>query len=145
SLGIAVDTSGSMEGEKIVAARSALQRFLSDLLGADDELFLYRFSDDAELLQGWTTDRRLLSQALGRMRPSGGTAMYDAVAEAIPLAAMGHHRKKALVIISDGNDTSSRTRVSELRQTIRESEVLVYAVGIDGEAEPPPILRQPFP
>ncbi len=143
SLGILVDTSGSMEGEKIVAARTALGRFLSDLLDPDDELFLYRFSDTAELLQGWTTDRRALSQALGRMRPSGGTAMYEAVAEAVPLAADGQHRKKALVIISDGNDTSSRTRADAVRQMIRESEVLVYAVGIDGEAEESPIFRQP--
>lgn len=142
SLGLVVDTSGSMEGDKIVAARSALQRFLSDLLGEEDELFLYRFSDSVERLQGWTTDRRLLLQALGRLRPSGGTAMYDAVAEAMPLAAEGGHRKKALVIISDGNDTSSRTRVNTLRQMIRESEVLVYAVGIDGEVETP-VFRQP--
>jgi Ca-activated chloride channel family protein len=141
SLGLVVDTSGSMEGDKIVAARGALERFLGDLLGDEDEFFLYRFSDTAERMQGWTSDRRLLAQALRRMRPAGGTAMYDAVAEALPLADEGHHRKKALVIISDGNDTSSRTRVGDLRQSIRESEVLVYAVGIDGREEP--VLRQP--
>jgi len=144
SLGLVVDTSGSMEGEKIVAARDALERFLSDLLGEEDELFLYRFSDSAELLQGWTSDRRVLAQALRRMRPAGGTAMYDAVAKALPLAVEGRHRKKALVIISDGNDTSSRTRVDALRQAIRESEVLVYAVGIDGEADTPATRQPPF-
>ena len=61
--------------------------------------------------------------------------MYDAVAEAVPLAERGGHRKKALVVISDGNDTNSQTHISEVRQLIRESEVLVYAVGIDGRAE----------
>ncbi len=70
--------------------------------------------------------------------------MYDAVSEAVPIASQGRHRKKALVIISDGNDTSSQTRVSALRQSIHESELLVYAIGIDGDADPP-ILRQPFP
>jgi Ca-activated chloride channel family protein len=150
SLGIVVDTSGSMEGDKISAARRALRRFLSDLLHPQDQLFLYRFSDFAELIQDWTTDRLLLSQALRRIVPVGGTAMYDAVAKALPLAAGGLHRKKALVIISDGNDTSSRTRVSDVRQAIRESEVLVYAIGIDGETEPPPRRRrypgpQPLP
>src|SRR5690348_5408199 len=54
SLGIALDTSGSMAGEKIDAARGALDRFLSDLLDDRDEVFVYRFSDRPVLLQGWT-------------------------------------------------------------------------------------------
>ena len=89
SLGIVLDTSGSMAGEKIEAARSALDRFLFDLLDREDEIFLYRFSNDPMLLQGWTTDRQLLTRALGRMIANGGTAMYDAVAEALPLAQRG--------------------------------------------------------
>jgi VWFA-related protein len=74
-----------------------------------------------------------VSDALNRIQPRGGTAMYDAVAEAIPLAQAGKHRKKALVIISDGNDTSSRTAILELKQQIRETEVLVYGIGIDAQ------------
>ena len=140
SLGIVLDTSGSMAGEKIAAARSALDRFLYDLLDPEDEIFLYRFSNDADLLQGWTSDRRAISRALGRISPTGGTAMYDAVVEAIPLAARGQHQKKAVVVISDGNDTSSRSGVHEVRQLVRETEVLVYAIGIDGESQ---TMRQP--
>ncbi len=62
--------------------------------------------------------------------------MYDAVAEAVPMAQSGRNRKKAVVIISDGNDTSSRVGVGEVRQLVRETEVLVYAVGIDGKGTP---------
>ena len=62
--------------------------------------------------------------------------MYDAAAEAVPMAQSGRNRKKAVVIISDGNDTSSRVGVSEVKRVVRETEVLVYAVGIDGNAEP---------
>jgi len=131
SLGIALDTSGSMLGEKIAAAQAALNRFLFDLLGPQDEVFLYRFDGRPNLIEGWTADRRAAARALGTIKPSGGTAMYDTIAEAIPLAQSGTRRKKALVVISDGNDTSSHTRVPELQQLIRESEVLVYAIGID--------------
>ena len=131
SLGIALDTSGSMLGEKIVAAQAALNRFLFDLLGAQDEVFLYRFDGRPELVQSWTKDRRAVSQALGSVKPMGGTALYDTVAQAIPLAQGGTNKKKALVLISDGNDTRSHMRVPELQQIIRESEVLVYAIGID--------------
>jgi VWFA-related protein len=133
SVGIILDTSGSMDGEKMAAAKMALNRFLLDLLGPEDEVFLYRFDSTPELVHEWTTDRRRVSEALNRIQPRGGTAMYDAVAEAIPLMQAGKHRKKALVIISDGNDTSSRTAIMELKAQIRETEVLVYAIGIDAQ------------
>jgi Ca-activated chloride channel family protein len=151
SLGIALDTSGSMAGEKIQAAQGALNRFLYDLLDKQDELFLYRFSNFPTLLEGWTTDRAGLTRALGRITPNGGTAMYDTVTEAIPLAQKGQHRKKALLVISDGNDTASRATITETKQAIRESDVLVYAIGIDGESEsavrrtPPPRSPMPIP
>jgi VWFA-related protein len=149
SLGVVLDTSGSMAGEKIEQAQAALNRFLYDLLDQEDEIFIYRFSNFPVLMQEWTSDRRLLSRAIDRLTPNGGTAMYDAVAEAVPLAEQGRHRKKSLVVISDGNDTSSRTSIRDLKQEIRESEVLVYAIGIDGDAEPtyqrPPQRRQPQP
>ena len=159
SLGIAVDSSSSMDGEKMSAAREALSRFLFDLLDPEDEVFLYRFSNVPELVEGWTTNRQRLQSRLGRLSANGGTAMYDAVAEAVPLARTGRHRKKALLIISDGNDTKSESTVAEVKRQIRESEVMVYAIGIDGQsptgsggqggarppARQPPAFPFPFP
>ncbi len=147
SLGIALDTSGSMAGEKIEAARAALDRFLYTLLGRGDEVFLYRFSDRPFLLQGWTTDHDLIGRALGQVTPHGGTAMYDTVLEAVPLARKGGHQKKALLLISDGNDTSSAAAIGEVKERIRQSEVLVYAIGIDGDDVPMPRapVRRPQP
>ena len=152
SLGIVLDASGSMEGEKWSSAMSALDRFLFDLLDPTDEVFLYTFNANPDLIQDWTTDRQRVSRALGRIRPAGGTALLDAVAEAVPLAQTGRNRKKAVVIISDGNDTSSRINLAELRQLIRETEVMVYAIGIDGRSnttfgtgQMPPRLPLPLP
>jgi len=158
SLGIALDTSGSMVGEKMAAARDALNSFLAQLNDPNDEVFLYRFDSNPVLVEGWTRDKRRLSYELERMQPRGGTALYDAVAEAIPLAQAGRNQKKALVIISDGNDTSSRTDMVSLKHMIRETEVLVYAIGIDGQSSTfnpfpasmgqrprPPRLPTPFP
>ena len=131
SLGIVLDTSGSMDGDKIRAAREALDRFLRQLLDVDDEVFLYRFDNVPELVQGWTRDKRIVSDAVAQIRPRGGTALYDAVAEAVQMAQQGRNRKKAIIIISDGNDTSSHTDVFAVKQLIRETEVLVYAIGVD--------------
>jgi Ca-activated chloride channel family protein len=148
SLGIVLDTSASMAGDKWAAALAALDRFIFELLDQEDEIFIYRFSGDPELAQDWTTDRHALRRSLNRMVPAGGTAMYDAVAEALPLAQAGKHRKKALLIVSDGNDTSSRTPIMDVKQLVRESETLVYAIGIDGQGEPtfsPPGQQPPTP
>lgn len=132
SLGIVLDTSDSMTGEKMDAARAALDRFLFDLLGDEDEMFLYSFSYTPRLVHEWTSDRHRLRRALGDIRPRGGTALYDAVADAVAMAEEGRHRKKAVVIISDGLDTNSELDGTELRRRIRQSEVIVYAIGIDG-------------
>jgi len=152
SLGIVLDTSGSMAGEKIESARSAIFNFLQALPDPLDEFFMYRFSADPDLVHDWTDNRAAISSSLGRVRPAGGTAMYDAVAEAVPMAQGGQNRKKAVVIISDGNDTNSRLDVRDVQQLVRETEVLVYAIGIDGMAETtifnrptPPVARPPSP
>src|SRR4051812_25403226 len=152
SLGIALDTSGSMAGDKIHEAQSALDRFMFDLLDRQDELFVCLFSNYPRLLQGWTTDRTMLSRALGRIVPNGGTPLDDAGAEALPLTGEGQNTKKALLIISDGNDPASRANIRDVKQQIRESETLVYAIGIDGTGDtvrraplPPPRMPIPFP
>jgi Ca-activated chloride channel family protein len=149
SLGIALDTSGSMTSDKMSAARAAIDRFVYDLLESADELFFLQFANRPHVIQEWTTDRRAISRAVARVLPAGGTALYDAIAESIPVASIGQHAKKALLVISDGNDTNSRLGVKELRGLIRESEVLVYALGVDGTApvarSTPTIQLPPFP
>jgi VWFA-related protein len=152
SLGIVLDTSGSMVGEKMTSALQAVDRFLTKLLSPDDEIFLYKFSNFPELVQDWTTDRQRLSRSIRRINAGGGTAMLDAIAESVPLAQTGQHRKRAIVLISDGNDTDSQSSLNEVKQLIRESEVMVYAIGIDGNAETtlgipsrPPTTLPPFP
>ena len=149
SLGLVLDTSGSMVGEKITNALMAVDRFLTTLLSPEDEIFLYKFNNVPDLVVDWTTDRQRLSRSIRRISANGGTAMYDAVAESVPLAQTGQHRKRAIVLISDGNDTDSQVSLGEVKQLIRESEVMVYAIGIDGQVTDgfgfPPSTRAPLP
>ncbi|HEY7291630.1 MAG TPA: VWA domain-containing protein [Vicinamibacterales bacterium] len=147
SLGILLDTSQSMRGEKFDAARGALDRFLSDLAAPDDEFFLMQFNSTPSLAQTWTADRERINRALVGMMPNGSTAMYDAIADSVPLTRQARNRKKALVVLSDGKDVSSATPLSEVHRLIRESEALIYAVGIDcatsnGSHRPPALFQQ---
>ncbi len=135
SLGIVLDTSGSMAGEKMTNAKDAVRRFLDELLGPQDEVFLMRFNSSVNVLSGWTENRAAVSRMAGSIRPDGGTALYDAMSDAVPLGEQGTRRKKALVLISDGNDQNSSTDVNTVQRQIRESELLVYAVGIDSQKE----------
>ena len=107
-------------------------------------MFLYRFDNQPELIESWTTDRERIATGLARIRPRGATSLYDAVAAAVPLAQTGRHRKKAIVLLSDGNDTNSRATIREIKSMIRSSEVLAYAIGIDTQAvTSPPWGGQP--
>ena len=143
SLGILLDTSGSMSPEKMTAARDAIDRFINTLLDREDELFFVEFADEVTLAQNWTRDRELISRAVRDTRAVGNTSLFDAIATAVPKADTGQHRKKALLVISDGNDSHSKTTIDELQRIIRESEVLVYALGIDAAEREEPARRQP--
>jgi Ca-activated chloride channel homolog len=149
SLGMAVDTSASMVGEKIQLAKRALDTLLYDLFGSEDEFFLDGFSDHPVLLQGWTGDRNTILRSLDRIVLGGRTALYDVVAEAIPRAQQGRNIKKALVLVSDGNDNRSSVSVEDVKELIRENDALVYAIGIDCGKQraptPPPRRHQIFP
>lgn len=134
SLGMLLDVSGSMTEDKMAPARAAMSRFAYDLLRPDDELFLAEFSGKGRLLQTWTQDRGTFERALDRTNKGNlrsGTALFDTVSAALPLAANGQWPKKALLVLSDGKDTSSRIPVKVVQESIRRSEVIVYALAVD--------------
>src|SRR5688572_31025992 len=79
SLGIVFDSSGSMAGEKMTNAQDAVRRFLDDLLGPQDEVFLIRFDSRVSVLSDWTDNRGAVSRMVRSIRPNGGTALYDAM------------------------------------------------------------------
>jgi len=135
SLGIVLDVSASMTPEKLSAARIAIKRFAFDLLSPNDELFLAQFAHRTTMLQTWTTDRDTLSRALDRAETQSRTYLFDAVRTTLPVAATGENTKKALLVLSDGNDTGSRTTIKRLQEIIRVSEVLVYALGVEADGD----------
>lgn len=131
SLGILFDVSGSMGGDKIQKARTALSRFIN-LSHPNDEYFLIAFNSRAQLLLDRTRDGDAVLQKLTLVNPKQNTALYDAVYLGIERVTRGTHQKKAILIISDGQDNSSRYNFGEVRRLMKESDVVTYAVGILG-------------
>ncbi|MFN6964073.1 MAG: VWA domain-containing protein [Pyrinomonadaceae bacterium] len=129
SLGILFDVSGSMSGEKIGKARKALERFVATS-HPSDEYFLIAFNSRAQLLLDRTRDGDAVLRKLTLVEPKRNTALYDAMYLGVDRVTRGSHQKKALLIISDGQDNSSRYNFNEVRKMMRESDVVTYAVGI---------------
>lgn len=128
SVALVVDTSGSMV-DKIDDVRDAVLHFI-DTLQPDDEVFLLRFSTDVQVLTEPGDNRDRTRRAIDRLRPNGGTALFDAVVEGLDELRHGRHQKKALLLITDGNDNSSRIRQRDAVEAARRAEVLVYGLGI---------------
>jgi Ca-activated chloride channel family protein len=129
SLGVVFDVSGSMSGDKINKAREALQRFV-DTSHARDEYFLIGFNQRAQLLMDRTRDSEALLKKLTFVQTRGQTALYDATYLGVERVTRGAHQKRAILLISDGQDNSSRYTFNELRRLLKETDVIIYAVGI---------------
>ena len=129
SVGVLFDVSGSMSGEKIQKARSALKRFIASS-HPSDEYFLIAFNSRAQLLLDRSRDGDALLEKLTLVQPRQNTALYDAVYLGIERVTRGSHQKRALLIISDGQDNASRYNFGEVRRLMKESDVVTYAVGI---------------
>ena len=131
SVGIVFDVSGSMSGKKIERAKEALSTFIQTS-HPDDEYFLIGFNSHPQLLLDRSRDGDAVIKKLSFVEPGGSTALYDASYLALERVMRGAYPKHAILIISDGEDNDSRYKFSELRRALRESDVIVYAIGING-------------
>jgi len=134
SLGVVLDASESMVGERMADARLALERFMVDLLDARDEAFLMVFSHKPRLVAPWVSPPSSLKGKLDDIVPSGGTAIYDSVLEALGRFQGRKHQRAAIVVVSDGADTASDRDVKDVRAQLRRSDAFVYAIAIDAPA-----------
>jgi Ca-activated chloride channel family protein len=131
NLALVLDVSDSMRGPRMDDARQAVRTFLEDLLKPEDEAALIVFNHATRVLSNWTTEREPLLTALAELKPTGGTAIYDAVDTVLPLFVDRRHPRAAIVLVSDGADTASDTTVIDLKQRLGRGEVFLYSVAVD--------------
>ena len=135
SMGVVFDVSGSMGKDKLGRARDALRHFVDTSHDAD-EYFLIGFNSRAQLLMDRTRDSDAMLSKLTFVEAKGNTALYDACYLGLERVTRGTHQKRALLIISDGQDNASRYSFGELRRLLKETDVLIYAVGIIERGSP---------
>src|SRR6267154_1427496 len=129
SVGVVFDTSGSMSGDKIKRARDALSKFIQTSHDSD-EYFLIAFNSRAQLLLDKTRDGNAVLDKLTFIETKNQTALYDACYLGVEKVQRGVHPKRALLLISDGQDNDSRYTFNELRKLLKESDVVLYGIGI---------------
>jgi Ca-activated chloride channel family protein len=128
TLGIIYDVSGSM-GDLTSRSFMALRR-LFETSHQEDEYFIIAFNDRVKLVQDFTTSPSAIMSRVIFVKAKGSTALFDGVYLGIEKARQGRYRKKALLIISDGEENSSRYSQRDLREMLKESDVPVYGVAI---------------
>ncbi|PWU10005.1 MAG: VWA domain-containing protein [Terriglobia bacterium] len=132
AIGLVFDTSASM-GNKLSRSRDAANAFLS-VANEEDEFFAIEFNDRPRLTVPLTRDTREIPERLFLTKAHGRTALLDAVYLALQEIKKSAKSRKALLIISDGGDNASRYRGTEVKSLARESDVLIYGLGIYGAA-----------
>jgi Ca-activated chloride channel homolog len=135
SLGLLIDDSGSMRDKRAKVAAAAVA--LVKASNPQDEVFIVNFNDEAYLDVPFTSDLAKLEEGLARIDSRGGTAMRDAISMSIDyMKQKAKKDKKVILIITDGNDTASVETLEKTVAKARQSEVLIYAIGILSEEEP---------
>jgi VWFA-related protein len=128
SLALAVDTSGSMI-EDFPAVRNAVSGFVDNLLEEGDEAVLIRFSWDAEVEVAWTDEIRRINGRLDRIAPDGGTSLNDAVVRSLE-QFRGRRGRQALVLLTDGEDTTSRTDWTLAERFAHTMRIPIFPIGL---------------
>jgi Ca-activated chloride channel family protein len=128
SIGMAVDTSGSMQ-PRLAEAQKAGADFFQNVMKPGDKAFLVAFDSQAQLIQKWSNKLTDVNSGLSKLRAEESTALYDAVVYSL-YNFLGIRGQRALILITDGRDTSSRFTYEQAVEYSRRAAVPIYAIGI---------------
>jgi VWFA-related protein len=132
SLALLIDTSASM-AEKLPVAQSAAARFVKTLR-PQDSAQIVQFNDRATVLQDFTAEHALLEGAIRRTEASGPTALHNALYVSLKDLAkqkkVGELRRRAVILLSDGEDTASLVTDDQVLELAKKTEISIYAISL---------------
>jgi Ca-activated chloride channel homolog len=136
SLAVLVDTSGSMRGRNWSRGKEVVDELLKWVNRPSDEIALFTFDKGLRQETAFTTDANGIRQALDNVDAWGLTSLYDAIAETAKQLADRRGQRRAVIVITDGADTSSRLSPSEVSGLASAIDVPVYAIAVDPPQDP---------
>jgi Ca-activated chloride channel family protein len=128
SIGVILDLSGSMSNKAGKAKEAAIQFFKT--ANPQDEFLLIGFNERVELISPFTNSIEDLQSRLLSVSSKGRTALLDAIYLGLSQMKAAHNGKRALLIISDGGDNSSRYNEADIKRLVREADTQLYSIGI---------------
>jgi VWFA-related protein len=134
-LALLVDTSNSIRDQFRFEQQAAIRFMQAVMRPRQDRMMLVSFDTAAELVSDLTDDMRALEQGVQRMRPGGGTSFYDAIYFACKDKLMMDQPRdkfrRAMIVISDGEDTQSRVSRDQALEMAQKADVVIYAISTD--------------
>ena len=149
TIALLVDTSGSIRDKLRFEQEAAIEFFYSTLRRGKDKALVISFDSGVNLIQDYSDDPEKLSNSIRTMRAGGGTSLYDAVYLAASEKLAGQSGRRIVVVISDGDDNSSRISMTEVLENVQRNDIVIYTIstnstglGGDGKSRGDRVLRR---
>jgi VWFA-related protein len=134
TIALLVDTSGSIRDKLRFEEEAAIEFFYSTLQRGKDKALVISFDSGVELLQDFTDDPEKLADKIRKIRAGGGTSLYDAIYLAVNEKLAGQDGRRIVVLLTDGDDNSSRVSLTETLEAAQRNDVTIYAISTNSAA-----------
>jgi len=134
TIALLVDTSGSIRDKLRFEEEAAIEFFYSTLQRGKDKALVISFDSGVDLLQDFTDDPEKLADKIRKIRAGGGTSLYDAIYLAVNQKLTGQNGRRVIILITDGDDNSSRVSLTETLEAAQRNEVTLYAISTNSTA-----------
>lgn len=134
TIALLVDTSGSIRDKLQFEQRAATEFFYSTLQRGKDKAMIISFDSGVDLIQEFTDDPEKLAGAVQKIRAGGGTSLYDAIYLAVTQKLAGQQGRRVVILITDGDDNSSRISLTETLEAAQKNDVAIYAISTNSES-----------
>src|SRR5438132_11508237 len=134
TIALLVDTSGSIRDKLQFEQRAATEFFYSTLQRGKDKAMVISFDSGVDLIQDFTDDPEKLASAVQKIRAGGGTSLYDAIYLAVTQKLSGQQGRRVVILITDGDDNSSRVSLTETLEASQKNDVTIYSISTNSTA-----------
>ena len=134
TIALLVDTSGSIRDKLRFEEEAAIEFFYSTLQRGKDKALVISFDSGVDLLQDFTDDPEKLADKVRKIRAGGGTSLYDAIYLAVNQKLAGQSGRRIVILITDGDDNSSRVSLTETLEAAQKNDVTIYAISTNSAA-----------